>query len=54
MGSVAIRRSYKRGDISIDPEAYQEFNTRCCLRGEVLGTKQEHFTGEKSQGISLN
>ena len=29
MGIVAIRRRYKGGDMSINPEVYQEFNTRC-------------------------
>jgi len=32
VGSVAIRRSYKGGDMSINPEVYQEFNTGCCSR----------------------
>jgi len=32
VGSVAIKRSYKGGDMSINPEAYQELNTGCCSR----------------------
>jgi len=35
VGSVAIRRSYKWGDMRINPETYQKLYNECCSRGEV-------------------